>query len=706
LKLIFESSYLGWFVPLCIIAGIALALLLYYKSSFSKVKGIFSFPALLLTFLRFVTISLLLFFLLSPLLKNERERQEKPIILIAADNSRSIILNKDSGYYKTEFKSLIEKLPKDISGRFEVHTLTFGSEVKMNGIYDFTYNRTNFSNLLDYIGQQYYNRNLGAIVIASDGINNEGKDVIPLIADLKVPVYTIAMGDTTIYKDLLLQDIITNSIAYAGNNIPVRIQIQAGKCNGSKTQLQIRSENKVIASENFTITSSYFNKSFELNVIAEKAGLQRFIITLSQLDGENNYSNNSRSVYVDVLENKKSVIFIAAAPHPDVSAIKNSLTLHDNYQTKTILAAELPRSKQELEKLLAVHDIVVLHQLPSRTNPARDLLDAIETQNKPVFFILGSQTSIPQFNSLETGLKIIQKRDLSNTVLPVMDNTFNYFNLPDKIIELIPELPPLAVPFGEYRISQEAQVMMKQKIGQTVSNMPLLIFINSINARFGVLCGEGIWKWPLIEYKLNGNQLIFDELMNKSIQFLSVKADKRFFRFRELKSQFYEDEHVSFIAEVLNQSYEMLKGAKVKMTITDQSNKRKDYLFQEIDNGYNLDMGYLKPGSYRYVAVTNINGKDFSLTGELSVNEVDLEYMNTIADHNLLYKLAMAREGKMFYPAQTADLVKELNNNKNIKPMSFFESTISEFIEFKWLFFLIVILLGTEWFMRKFYGSY
>lgn len=705
-KLIFETSYLVWFIPLCIIVALALSLLLYYKSSFAKEKGLFSYPVLMLTALRFISITLLLFFLLSPLLKKVSERREKPIIVIAVDNSRSILLTKDSTYYKNEFSKAIENLPKDISNRFDVQTLTFGDKVTQNGKLDFTNNRTNFSNLIDYIGQQYYNRNLGAVVIASDGIYNEGKDPLPLLADTKVPVYTIAMGDTTVHKDLLIKEVLANSIAYSGNSFPIRIRVQASKCGGSKAQLNVIHDNKLIATQNFEISGNYLDKSFDIKVDASTAGLQRYIISVTHLTNEINYINNSRLLFVDVLENKKSVLFIAASPHPDVSAIKNSLTAHDNYQTKTMLAFELPRTKPELEKLIAAYDVILIHQLPARNNPARELFDAIETKKVPVFIVIGNQTSIPQFNLLETGLKIIQRNDLTNNVLPVLDNSFNYFNLPDKAAEIVPELPPLIVPFGDYKITQEAQMLMKQRIGQISSDMPLLVFINSINSRTAVLCGEGIWKWALIEYKEKGSQVVFDELMNKSFQFLSVKADKRLFRFRALRSTFYEDEHISFNAEVLNKSYEMLKAAKVKMIVTDQNNKKREFLYQETEDGYSLDMGYLLPGIYKYFATTNINGIDEKLTGEFSVNTVDLEYINNIADHNLLYKIAKEREGKMYQPQQINDLVKELNSNKNIKPMTFFESKIQELIELKWLFFVIVILLTAEWFFRKFYGSY
>lgn len=697
---------MGWFIPVCIIAGLALALLLYYKSSFAKSKGIFSYPAILLISLRFLSITLLLFFLLSPMLKKVTERKEKPIVLIAIDNSKSVVLNKDSDYYKNEFQNQVAKFKDAISKRFEVQTVFFGDKITEKGKNDFSANRTNFSNLFNYLNQQYFNRNLGTVVVLSDGIYNEGKDPLALITDLKVPLYSVALGDTTVYKDLMIKEVISNSIAYSGNSFPVRIRIQAGKCSGSKAQLNVVHDNKVVASENFTINGNYFDKTMDARIDANKAGLQKYYISVSHLPNEINYTNNNRTVTVDVLENKKSVLFIAASPHPDVSAIKNSLSLQDNYHITTLLANDLPRTKPELEKLIGGYDVVMIHQLPARNNPARMLFEVLGSTNKPLFMVIGYQTSISQFNALETGLKIIQKKDLTNNVLPVIDNTFNYFNIADKAVELMPELPPLIVPFGEYKLSQESQILLKQRIGQLGSDLPLLVFINSINSRMAVLCGEGIWKWPLIEYKVNGDQRIFDDLMNKTIQFLSLKSDKRFFRFRDFRSSFYEDEQVIIHAEVLNQSYEMLKAARIKMIVTDAGNKKRELFFQETDQGYTLDLGYMLPGNYTYKAITSINGKEQAISGEFSVNTVDLEYLNTIADHNLLYKMAKDHEGKLFYPGQLKELADEINDNKNIKPMTFFESKILEFIEMKWIFFLILILLSAEWFFRKFYGSY
>src|SRR5207302_2359485 len=120
----------------------------------------------------------------------------------------------------------------------------------------------------------------------------------------------------------------------------------------------------------------------------------------------------------------------------------------------------------------------------------------------------------------------------------------------------------------------------------------------------------------------------------------SAKTDNRLFRVRPAKNMFFEDEKISFDAEVYNQSFDPIKDALVKMTIRDENGKEYDFNFLPKGNGYFLDAGYLPSGSYTYVAQTKIGEKPYSLSGEFIVQKVDLEYLETVANHQLLNAIA------------------------------------------------------------------
>ena len=97
--------------------------------------------------LRFVFITLLTFLLLSPLLKTLFRQTEKPIIVIAQDNSESLILNKDSSFYRSEYSRKLNAITEQLKGKYDVQSLSFGDKVKDAIDYSFTDKQTDFTDL-------------------------------------------------------------------------------------------------------------------------------------------------------------------------------------------------------------------------------------------------------------------------------------------------------------------------------------------------------------------------------------------------------------------------------------------------------------------------------------------------------------------------------------------------------------------------------
>jgi hypothetical protein len=83
-----------------------------------------------------------------------------------------------------------------------------------------------------------------------------------------------------------------------------------------------------------------------------------------------------------------------------------------------------------------------------------------------------------------------------------------------------------------------------------------------------------------------------------------------------------------------------------------------------------------------------------------------VEITNTIADHQLLYSLAKKGGGEMVYPNQLKKLADILNAREDIKPISHSEKKLSDMINLKWIFFLLLSLISLEWFIRKINGAY
>ena len=199
-----------WFTLFCVLLGLAYAYLLYRKEE--RFTELPKWKIGLMASFRWVLVTILAFLLLTPFIKTVFNKVEKPIIIIAQDNSSSILLNKDSAYYQTKYLQEIKKLQEDLKEDYEVRTFTFGGKVKEEGEIDYNQKITDIAHVFDEINNKFYNKNVGALILASDGIFNQGANPVFSTSVTNFPIYTIALGDTTTPKDILLKDVIHNTL--------------------------------------------------------------------------------------------------------------------------------------------------------------------------------------------------------------------------------------------------------------------------------------------------------------------------------------------------------------------------------------------------------------------------------------------------------------------------------------------------------------
>ena len=80
----------------------------------------------------------------------------------------------------------------------------------------------------------YSDNNILSYVILSDGIYNQGLNPIYSSYNLNAPINCIALGDTSIIKDLSILSINNNELGFPGNDLPVEVIIKADYLKGEK----------------------------------------------------------------------------------------------------------------------------------------------------------------------------------------------------------------------------------------------------------------------------------------------------------------------------------------------------------------------------------------------------------------------------------------------------------------------------------------
>ena len=316
----FTEYSLWWIIPILIFA-IAISWFVYFykQKSFSKKQSIILFS------LRSIAIFLLLFLLLNPMVKKKTNQIEKPIIVVAQDNSTSIIKTKDSLFYKNDYLNSLTSLSKSLSKEFEVKLYSFGCQTKETSSFDFTDFQTDIADFLSNIQNEYFNQNLSAIIIASDGINNFGKNPLNVLEKNPCPIYTIALGDTNIKKDVSISSLRFNDISYTEDICPLEINIKAKKAKNEKVKINLTHKGKNIFSKEVLINEEDFSLDITTTFTALESGVQSFTVNITTLKDEVNIENNKRDFFVKVLDSRKNIIFLSASPHPDISSLKQSI---------------------------------------------------------------------------------------------------------------------------------------------------------------------------------------------------------------------------------------------------------------------------------------------------------------------------------------------------------------------------------------------
>ena len=239
-----------WYSIFCLLTGIGYALLLYYREK--KLIEVKFWLKWLLAAFRFLVVSILAFLLLSPLLKTIFREVEKPVIVVAQDNSESIVIGKDSSYYRIEYKQKLNSFIQKLSEKYEVRTYAFGDKISTTLPYSYTEKQTDISSLLDEIETRYTNRNLGAVVLCSDGLYNKGEDPVFASGNFKVPIFTVALGDTSIKKDVVLAKVRHNRMAYLGNTFPLEIVAESRQYKGKSALLTVSKDKETLFHEPFS----------------------------------------------------------------------------------------------------------------------------------------------------------------------------------------------------------------------------------------------------------------------------------------------------------------------------------------------------------------------------------------------------------------------------------------------------------------------
>lgn len=689
MNLSFDNSIHGLTILILVILAGGISYYLYFRNNenlnlTNSQKGF-------LSVLRFLSLAFIFLFLLSPIIRHERKIRQKPILAIAVDNSQSA---KD---YLPVVNSMIESIRKDIPDDYELEYWSFGERVRQTDTFDATDRRSDYSMLLKSMKQTYSTKNIGAVILLGDGIFNQGQDPENLISGINIPYYTIGIGDTTRIADAAVTNVRVNKTTFLKNKFPLEIEFKFDRLKNQMAYFEIENNKKTVYSGTIPVDSDDAFKLEYLNLDATIAGLQHYTIRIKPMNGETKLKNNEYVFVIQVIENKQKILIVSDGPHPDLGAIRNSLDELHNYEVRMIAGNELPDS-------LETFSLLIINQLPTLKNSASTLLRKVKDDRIPVLFLIGTTTLTEQLNALNMGINIASSQN-SEAVQPVFNPEFTLFTLSDELKTVFSTSPPLIAPFGNTTLGSQFQNLAFQGIRTIATSKPMIALGTEKGRRTGFIVGEGIWRWRLSAYQETGQHDAFNELIQKSIQYLARKENEDNFNVY-FQSVYQETDQPEFSAVLYNDSYEMVNTPDVTFLLTNDSLKEFNYQFDRVDDYYKLNAGNLNPGDYTFLAETMLGNQHFRETGKFTVLKNEIEIQNKKANYKLLYQLSQQTGGLFFTHENYGTLLDSLKADKQIAVQQFRQTSETELIDLKTFFIILVLLLSTEWFFRKYWGIY
>lgn len=692
------TEYSLWFLPLCILIGLVVAYILYNRDVQLR-----DFPKkikILLFVFRATTLSVILFLLLGPFLEINKKDIQKPVVVILQDNSASIVMHKDSTIIRNKYVKDLQEFSNKLKQNFDVDVYEFGEGLYHDSLLNFKDKQTNISDALRDVSTRYYNRNLGAIVLSSDGIYNSGENPVYIAQNMLVasPIYTVALGNPQQVRDNVISDVIHNAIAFRNNQFVVRLVIESHNLKGKKSKISVYDSKQKVFETTVISNLENFYKEIDCKLISKEEGQKVYKVVIQSQDGEVSYKNNSFTFSIDVLESRQKVLMLFDAVHPDVAAVRRALETNQNF-TVTVSSAK------NFSGNISDYNCVILHGMPQAYGVSKEIVKKVIDAKVPILFLYNSTSQLSLLESIGVGVSVNQRNSSFDEVQPKFDNDFSLFELDAETKNFLETAPPLFAPFGNYNSQIQAKVVCWQSINGMQLNRPLIICNEVQGVKIGFICGEGLWRWRMYNYKKNASCTYFDSFINKLTGYIALTQKRDVFAVLT-KHIISDNEDIMFHSELYNKSFEPLVDKEISLVLKDEKGKEYPYTFVSNNDFYKLQIGKFPPGEYSYKATVSIDGEKLVRKGVIVIMPLQIEFKQTKANHSILKTISDNSGGIMVKNNEFEKLYNAIQDNKDIVPISHLTQQRTGFIDSMIILILLILFAGAEWFLRKFYGSY
>jgi hypothetical protein len=663
----------------------------------------------LLAGLRWSSLFLVLLLIFGPVLQRTEARNEPPVLAVLIDHTLSLTTGDRDG--ANQVLDAVRSLPA--SARHFVFTGgTRAIDRDTLDRLDFSGERTDITQALETAVRDLEGRNLRGVVLISDGRYNTGRNPVHTAERFPVPIYTVAVGDTMPQIDVVLARVVTNEIAYTGVELPVRIAVRSTGYAGRQAAITLAEEGRRVAVGSVTLPPDGGEAFVNLAFVPGTPGLRRLTAQVEAQPGEVTLQNNVRSTNLQVLDSRRRVLLLGAAPGPDVAAAARALATDQNIEVQTAVQRS-PGAFYDAPPDLNVrgYDAIVMAGYPGRgaDDATAARVAAAIAAGTPAFFILTRQTDLTKLSRYFEDVLPASPEQIRSGFTPAtaritgIGSTHPVFQLEAGEAGDVERLPAVEVSDSRWRIAPDAQILATATVRGADLGQPILVVGRGLGRRSASLLAAGSWRWGNLPIDLDAYSGLYDDLLANVLRWVTTREDRRLVRVQPTDEAFGADEPVIFSGQVYDERLAPISDAEVAVRLRAPDGTETPYLMQPLGSGrYTLNLGRLPAGDYRFVALAGRARSELGAdNGSFRVGELLLEYQDIGADPEIMRQIALRSGGGVVPLDEVGSLQQQIEREGRFRPQVVERRRERPLWHLGWLLIPIIGLLTLEWVLRK-----
>jgi len=665
----------GLLVLLSLLLSLSVGYLVYiYKS---PAKRYFRY---ILALLRAISLFGIFLLLINPGLNIRAYENQKPKAILLFDNSSSMLKGgKKDDLEKVRFQLINNK---DFNTKYDLQVYSFGEEISMKDSLLFD---KQFTNIYDPIQKlnKTYEKDAGLFILVTDGNQNQGRN-FEQIRSLK-QVFPVVVGDTTNKRDIKITRVNSNKYSYVNHTFPIEVFLNYQGSGKVDTGIEIWEKNKLLLREKLTLDEGNAFKKLEFKLSAETIGNHFYTVKIGSLEKEENLVNNTFNFSVRVLEDKASILLLYDHMHPDIGFWQR-MAGQDNRRKIEV------KQISEFNQQLAGYSFVIL----MNPNPKFERIMLL-LEEKSINYLVqtGDMTDWIFLNRVQPYL---ESSNTKNTEQALIKQNADFMLFNTSPLEL-DNFPPLANLKEGIRSKQKSQVLW---VTATDVGQPVFLFFEHGKGRKVFLLGENLFRWQLYDQHKNGSNQQIKNYFNSMLQFLSIEKNRNQLDL-SYKPIYWGNEEIILSAAIYDANYNLDPNQTLFLTLMEAGKTVGNKIPMALNNNtYEIKLSDLAPTVYDFKV--EVDKMDIHGQGSFNVLDFTMEDQEISTNLSGLRQLAYNSEAKYYNSSDVNLLINNLVENTDYKTIQKETITKKTMIDLKWLFFIIIVSLSAEWFLRKYKG--